>query len=472
MTNLRSIAISRKSKRSFKAPALVILLLALGGGGLYIYFMRDTSPPLIVWSNPVDVMGKKGELEIKISDAGQGIAQASVALQSPGGETVTLYQETFDPPLKEKTLNLHLDTKKLSEGEIKLLVSALDKPSIELFSANQGTFSASFSIDLTPPRLMPVTGLVYLQRGGSQMIVFRTSEDTLSAGVRFGGRDYPGFMGIFPDRPRTGVVLFPFPANEKQSGYPILFARDQVGNEAVTDLSVRLKKKEFRFRDINISDGFLDRKMPVLAQTNDIPGETNLDIYIYANRTLRAQNAEKIMQICKNSTPDLLWEGRFSQLSNSKVESWFADHRTYYYKGKKIDEQDHLGVDLAVTRQYPVEAAARGIVVFDGPLGIYGNTIILDHGLGVFTLYGHLSMSDVKVGQSVEKKEKMGKTGKTGLAGGDHLHFAVLLHGTPVNPLEWWDSKWMQNTVFGKLRGLLPQESDDINPEGEEVTSP
>jgi murein DD-endopeptidase MepM/ murein hydrolase activator NlpD len=472
MTNLRSIAIPKKSKRSFKVPALVILLLALGGGGLYIYFMRDTAPPLIVWKNPVEVMGKKGELEIEISDRDQGIAQASVALQSSEGETVTLYQETFAPPLKEKTLTLHLDTKKLREGEVKLLVQALDKPSIELLSANQGTFSASFSIDLTPPRLMPVTGSVYLQRGGSQMIVFRTSEDTTSAGVRFGDRDYPGFTGIFPDRPRTGVVLFPFPAKEKPSGYPILFARDQVGNEAVIDLNVRLKKRAFRIRDINISNGFLDRKMPVLAQTNEIPGETNLDIYIYANRTTREQNAERIMQICQNSTPDLLWEGKFHQLSNSKAESFFADHRSYYYKGEKIDEQDHLGVDLAVTRHYPVEAAARGIVIFEGYLGIYGNTIILDHGLGVFTLYGHLSMIEVKVGQSVEKKESMGKTGKTGLAGGDHLHFAVLLHGIPVNPLEWWDRNWMQNTIFSKLLGLLPQESNDISPEGEEVTSP
>ena len=293
------------------------------------------------------------------------------------------------------------------------------------------------------------------------MIVFKVSEDTSSSGIRFGNQEYKGFVGIFPDRPRTGMVFFPFPVKEQPKGYPILFARDRVGNEAVTDLNVKLKDKRFRVRHINISDNFLNRKMPVLAQTNDIPGKTVLETYLYANQILRKQNNETILQICQNSVPEMLWHGVFHQLSNSKVESRFADHRIYSHKDKKIDEQDHLGVDLAVTRHYPVEAAARGIVVFEGNLGIYGNTVILDHGLGVFTLYGHLSMIEAKLGQRVEKKESLGKTGKTGLAGGDHLHFAVLLHGVPVNPREWWDKSWMHNTIYSKLRGLLPQESSE-----------
>jgi len=463
MSNLHKISIPKKKESNFLIPVLLILLLAGGGLISYIYYLRDTTPPAITWKNPVEVMGKKGQLEIEISDPDWGIAEIQVTLQSAGKKSITLFQESLHPPLKKKDLTLPIDTKKLNEGKIELLIEASDKPSVALLSPNRRTFSATFSLDLTPPRLMPLTGLLYLHRGGSQMALFQVSEDTSSCGVLFNGHEYKGYTGVFPDKPQTGVVFFPFPPTVTPKGYPVLFARDRVGNETIAELNVKLKNEHFRTREINISDNFLDRKMPVLAQTNNIPGKTNLEIYIYANRTIREQNAEKIMQICQNSVPEMLWKGPFHQLSNSKVESQFADHRLYYYKGKKIDQQDHLGVDLAVTRQYPVEAAARGVVAFEGNLGIYGNTVILDHGLGIFTLYGHLSMIEVKVGDMVEKKEPVGKTGKTGLAGGDHLHFAVLLHGTAVNPLEWWDKKWIQNTINYKLRGLIPEKSNEIN---------
>jgi murein DD-endopeptidase MepM/ murein hydrolase activator NlpD len=461
MSNLRKISIPKKTGSTFIIPFLLILLLIGGGLIYYIYYLRDTIPPTIIWKNPVEVMGEKGRLEIEISDPDWGIAEIMVTLQSAGEKSITLFQESLHPPLKKKNLTLPIDTKKLNEGKIKLLIEAFDKPSVDILSPNRGISSATFSLDLTPPRLIPITGLIYLQRGGSQMVVFQVSEDTISSGVRFNGHEYKGFTAIFPDKPQTGVVFFPFPATVTPKQYPVLFARDHVGNETMAELNVKLKNKNFRTREINISDNFLDRKMPVLAQTNNIPGKTNLEIYLYANRTTREQNAKEIMQICQNSVPEMLWDGQFHQLSNSKVESRFADHRLYYYKGKKVDEQDHLGVDLAVTRHYPVEAAARGMVVFEGNLGIYGNTVILDHGFGIFTLYGHLSMIEVLKGEIVEKKEPIGKTGKTGLAGGDHLHFAVLLHGTAVNPLEWWDRKWIQNTVTHKLRGLLPQKSNE-----------
>lgn len=461
MSNLRKVNIPKKTGSNFTIPLVLILLLTGGGLIFYIYYLRDTIPPTIVWKNPVEVMGEKGQLQIEVSDPDWGIANILVTLKSAGEKSITLFQESFDSPLKKKDLTLPIDTKKLNEGKIELQIEAFDKPSVDILSPNRGIFSATFSLDLTPPRLMPLTGLIYLHRGGSQMAVFQVSEDTTSCGVRFNGHEYKGFTGIFPDKPHTGVVFFPFFATVTPKQYPVLFARDHVGNETIAELNVKLKDKNFRTRVINISDDFLNRKMPVLAQTNNLPGKSNLEIYLYANRTVREQNAKKIMQICQNSVPEMLWDGQFHQLSNSKVESQFADHRLYYYKGKKVDEQDHLGVDLAVTRNYPVEAAARGVVAFEGNLGIYGNTVILDHGLGVFTLYGHLNMIDVQKGQTVEKKEAIGKTGKTGLAGGDHLHFAVLLHGTAVNPLEWWDKKWMQNTITDKIRGLLPQKSNE-----------
>ncbi|HEX5607986.1 MAG TPA: M23 family metallopeptidase, partial [Candidatus Binatia bacterium] len=102
-----------------------------------------------------------------------------------------------------------------------------------------------------------------------------------------------------------------------------------------------------------------------------------------------------------------------------------------------------------------------GTVAFVGDLGIYGNTVIIDHGLGLFTLYGHLSSIDVKVGDQVKQRQLIGKTGETGLAAGDHLHFGVYLHGLAVLPVEWWDQKWINDNVQPKLAGSTADTSEE-----------
>ena len=113
-----------------------------------------------------------------------------------------------------------------------------------------------------------------------------------------------------------------------------------------------------------------------------------------------------------------------------------------------------MGIDLASINQAPVPAANTGKIVFVENLGIYGGTIVMDHGFGLFSMYSHLSHMDVTVGQDVEKGAIIGKTGRTGLAGGDHLHFSMLVHHTFVNPLEWWDAQWIQNNIDDKLQAL------------------
>ena len=147
----------------------------------------------------------------------------------------------------------------------------------------------------------------------------------------------------------------------------------------------------------------------------------------------------------------MLWQGSFSRLPNAANRARFADHRTYYYKGKQIDRQVHLGIDLASVSNSPVPAGNTGVVVFAQSLGIYGKTVILDHGYGLFSMYSHLSQIAVQVGDRVSSGDKLGRTGSTGMAGGDHLHFSILINDTFVNPVEWWDRKWIQNNVTSKI---------------------
>jgi murein DD-endopeptidase MepM/ murein hydrolase activator NlpD len=134
----------------------------------------------------------------------------------------------------------------------------------------------------------------------------------------------------------------------------------------------------------------------------------------------------------------------------------FAERRTYLYNGAEVDQQDHLGFDLASTALAEIQASNGGVVLLARYLGIYGNTVVIDHGYGLMSLYGHMSSFAVEEGQRVERGEVIGRTGATGLAGGDHLHFAILLRGMPVDPREWWDGHWIHDRLKLKLGTALP----------------
>ncbi|MGE3706759.1 MAG: M23 family metallopeptidase, partial [Vicinamibacterales bacterium] len=187
------------------------------------------------------------------------------------------------------------------------------------------------------------------------------------------------------------------------------------------------------------------------APTGDLVGD-----FVKINSDLRRLNADRILALAQKTAPTRLWAGAFLPLGNAQVEASFADHRTYLHGGKEIDQQVHLGFDLAVTSAIPVAAENAGTVLLAEWLGIYGNCVIVDHGMGVASLYAHLSSLDVNAGAQVARGQVLGRSGMTGLAAGDHLHFTMLVGGRPVNPVEWWDAHWVQDRVERKLGETTP----------------
>ena len=210
-----------------------------------------------------------------------------------------------------------------------------------------------------------------------------------------------------------------------------VWAEDQSGNRARTAFQTELLPGRFRKRKINLSDGFFQAILPeILDRVPAVKeGATPLDTFLEVNGKLRRINHQQIEAIAGRSVARPLWDRAFIQLSNSKVESVFADERTYYYKGKKADEQTHLGFDLASVARTPIECSNDGVVAYADYLGIYGNCVILDHGLGLLSLYAHLSAIEVKLGDSVSRGQSVGISGQTGLAAGDHLHFSMIVQG-------------------------------------------
>ena len=446
--------------RGSMALAVVLILIVVAvvaGGGYYLRPRLESVPPEVAVSPNVDVLGVV-PLEIRVTDGGTGLKSVTATLFQ-GGTEHSLASEQFDKPVSEKTIVLAATKASgLKEGPAVLHVLARDASLWHFFSGNATVLDKNLTIDITPPTLELVADDRYVNFGGVGAIVYKTSADTATSGVKIGDYFFPGFVGQIKDHPDHLLALFAHPYNAEPDARPTLVATDRAGNAREMRLAYELKNVRYKKSTLPLSDTFLQNKVaPLLADAAARQGASK-DVFVAVNKRLRKENEDRITAITTKATPSMLWSGAFAQLSNSKVEANFADQRTYTYNGETIDTAYHLGYDLSVTKHYPVEASNSGTVAFAGDLGIYGNAVIIDHGLGLFSLYGHLSAIDVKAGDSITKRQILGKTGETGLAAGDHLHFGIYLDGVAVLPVEWWDQKWIDENIAPKLEGRSGQE--------------
>jgi murein DD-endopeptidase MepM/ murein hydrolase activator NlpD len=349
----------------------------------------------------------------------------------------------------------------LQSGTAKVIVTSSRKVVYGIRTV-ESSAEKELRVRLERPRVSVMSTHHYINHGGSEVVVYRATPEDVTSGVLVGDVEYPGYPatgveieGVKVADPAVRVAFFALLHDQDLKSPIRLFARDEAGNTARADFDFRVFPKPFKKSTIPLDDKFLERVVPaILEGTTEVrPEGDTLAKFLVINRELRQKNNQKIASFAAQTKPDLLWRGAvFHPFGNTAVESAFADHRTYKYQGKDVDQQVHLGFDLASFMGTPIVAANRGIVLFADELGIYGNTVVLDHGMGVQSLYAHLSSMDVKVGQTVEKEQQVGRSGMTGMAGGDHLHFTMLVNGRMVNPVEWWDSHWIEDRILRKLR--------------------
>lgn len=436
--------------RGFFYVLLVVIIVA---GGFYLIPRFEWHKPEIKITPEVDTIGL-APVEITVNERGRGLKSFGVVLDS-GGTSYPLAAEEYDQPVAEKKFTVLISSKLtgLKEGPAVLRVSARDRSLWNLFRGNETVVQKNITIDITPPTLELIADDRYVNFGGVGMLVYKPSADTATTGVKIGQYFFPGYKGQVKEMPDYYIAYFAHPYNVGENERAALVATDKAGNAREMKLTYELKNVKYKKSTLTLTDEFIQNKVtPLLNDVGARQGSPK-DIFVKVNKELRKENEAKIKSITEKSTPSMLWNNAFTQLSNSKVEANFADARTYIYKDETIDNAYHLGYDLSVTKHYPAEAANSGVVAFTGDLGIYGNTVIIDHGLGLFTLYSHLSSIDVKVGNQIKQQQVIGKTGETGLAAGDHLHYGVYLHGVAILPVEWWDEKWIRDNVEPKLAG-------------------
>jgi len=440
--------------------AVIVLSLSLLAWGIWNW---DSSPPTISWVEASPSLGRQGKVRLEVLDSGNGLGMIKILL-SNSDQSHSLLEETFPMPwpwqtrLKGRSLELAVDSwideGLLTEGQFRLEVRLRDHPNL-LFWRRESFEQREFLLDLTPPRIRVLTSQHYIRQGGAESIVYTVSEDAVASGVSAGESQFRGYP-LSTRGPGAHICLFALSYDQPADTPLRVWAEDAAGNRSEMGFWNKITPVKFRNRDITLPESFMNKVVPeILSYQDEVQDQGDLlSTFLEINGRLRRINQQQIAEISRQSLSQLLWDEAFMQLTNSKVESAFADRRTYYFQGQEVDQQTHLGFDLASVVHSPVEAANSGRVVFADYLGIYGNTVLVDHGLGLISLYGHLSSIEVQKGQEVERGETLGRTGQTGLAGGDHLHFSMILQGTEVNPLEWWDSRWVSLHVLSRQTGL------------------
>ena len=445
---------------------VVFLVIVLGSA---LNWFRVGAPPEIEIDPALPAIGRSTPITVRASEPVRGLSRVAVEVVQED-RLVVLEERSFEArpfwafwgsrvQTEEMEVAVGSETlPDLKEGEVTIRVVASRAPTW-IRRPEPVTHELALAVRLKPPTVQVTSSQTYVAQGGSEAVVYAVGPTSVRDGVRVGDTWFPGYP-----HPGGGAgarfALFGVPHDlEDASGIRVV-ATDDVGNELAMQFVDRFIPKPLRTDTIRLSDSFMERVVPqIIAQTPGIEEQSDLlASYLMINRDLRRRQTETLFEIATRSRPEFLWRQAFLQLPNMQSMASFADRRTYVYDGRDVDQQDHLGFDLASVRQAPVLAGNRGVVMLAEYFGIYGNTVVLDHGYGLMTLYAHLSSIDVAAGAEVGRGEVLGKTGATGLAGGDHLHFSVLLGGQQVNPLEWWDRKWIENRIVAKLGAALQLE--------------
>lgn len=431
-----------------KKGKLLLLLILLGtlGAGAFYYF-RDTTAPRIETNAESGPISARRSLTARLTDAGAGLKSLRITVVQ-GEKAVEVVARDFPPGTNAAEEAVDLGRANLLEGPFEARIVAVDHAPYHFGAGNTSEKVLTFDYDNKPPSVSILSTAHNINQGGAGLVVYTISEPVEKTGVKVGELFYPGHR----QPSGTYLCLFAFPHDMNPAAFvPKVLATDPAGNERLAGIYYHLNPKPFPTDRIEVSPKFLETKIVPDFQ-HYYPDITDpLELFLKVNREMRQQNTSALLDFGQQTADQPLWSGVFMRQPNAAVPGFFAQARTYFHAGQAIDRQTHLGIDLASTAQAPVPAGNAGTVAFADELGIYGNCVIIDHGIGLQTLYGHLSQITVEKGETVSKGQIVGRTGATGMAGGDHLHLSVLIAGQQVNPLEWWDPNWLKNNISDKL---------------------
>ena len=449
-----------------KAFFLVLFLIILLPAAWILVHKYEGEKPVVDINLPSLYLKKSYEISLNVEDKKTGLRDIRVSIQQKGKEKILLQKqyETFKLPqiflgakVVKDSFIIPVRGRQygMTDGEAIIRIRVSDYSWRGWNSGNILNIEKKVILDSKPPKVDVLTKRHNIGKGGTGLIIYELFEEDIKSGVKVGDNFFPGHTGLF-DNKNIYTAFFALNDNQGPGTKLEVIAQDTAGNITKRGFYHYIRDVKFKTDILNIPDSFLSRKMPefdVGEKTGSFQNKKNplLEKFLYINKHVRKNNVEQILQVSQKSENQKLWDGRFLRLRGSAKRSGFADRRIYKYKGREIDRAVHLGIDLASTANASIKAANSGRVILTQFVGIFGNSVIIDHGFGLCSLYSHLNQISVNSGDMVEKGDEIGSTGLTGLAGGDHLHFSMIVHNVFVNPVEWWDKTWIENNITSKI---------------------
>ena len=389
-------------------------------------------------------IGQATQVPVRVQSA-HGVRELTATV-SQNGTQYRVWQLLSPTTGKDGTFTFTTGSKstpQLQDGHATL---SLDAKSGGVFGGS-AHWERQIDVDTKPPTVSADAEQHYLYRGMADMATLNVTGSYASAGVRVGDQTFrawpmpTGKPGLFS--------LFAFAWNMPLETRPMVYASNAAGNDVTTPLTVVFPKREqpvYTQHQLQVTDQFLQK---VIGELDPNGSGSPVERFKKINNEMRRANNKTLSDLRFKTADHFLWTQPFMRQEHAAAEATFADVRSYIYQGAKIDEQVHLGYDLAVTQHVGVQASNDGNIVYAAPLGI--NCIVVDHGYGLQTIYGHLSRIDVHPGDTVKRGQVMGLSGMTGMAGGDHIHFAMQLDGVQIDAKEWWDPHWIHDHVTRRV---------------------
>jgi murein DD-endopeptidase MepM/ murein hydrolase activator NlpD len=273
---------------------------------------------------------------------------------------------------------------------------------IAAIAKSPGACTAGTTLRLSAPQA---------SQGSLLLIEVKSTKSLVEVQGEWGGRTVPIWQEAARERQRKGLLAVDL---EKAPGeYELkLTGQTAAGEKISCSAMVAVRKGLFATEKLQVGKEFVQPDPEQVKRANE--------------------ERQKLRDIFDHVTPERLWDGNFRiPLDGVTTGSNFGKRRIL----NGNPGSPHGGMDLPGTTGTPVHAAQRGRVALAEELFFSGNTVVVDHGLGIYTFYGHLSEIDVKAGDAVETGIVLGKVGATGRVTGPHLHWGLTVERARVNPL-------------------------------------
>ena len=440
--------------------SLIIIISALVGTYLYLSPAFEQNKPHIKVKDSI-YWNLKSKLSIDIEDE-SGIKYYKVTFKD-GQNDIVLNQKVILN--KQDKLTIDVVAPKLDmfyKGNAAVLeIEVVDNSQWNFLEGNKVIKSIDLTIDTKKPVANVLSNSRYIQRGGSAVVVVEVSDDNLKD-MYISFNDIKKFKLMPYKTENHFIALVAWPVEIEEFGRFNLFTIDKANNKTVAKIPFYIQKKNIKTDDIKLSKNFVKNVSAFVLEQSSEPIPENLnDIFIYSNTQLRAKNIEQLEKTANKAMENKSIEDfnikPFRRLRGSKTVAGYAERRHYYLDEQKINEAWHLGIDWASVKKASIKTSNSGEVVFKDYLGLYGNSIVIDHGMGLFSLYAHTSTQKVEIGDMVNAKQVIANTGSTGAVFGDHLHFGILVQGVEVNPLEWMDKNWIKVRITDVINNANKQ---------------